>query len=84
MEIKTLFGLPAHPLVVHAAVVLLPLAAILTIVVAVWPKARRPYGAVAVGMALVSTIAVALASGSGEQLEEQVKETALVRAHSVC
>jgi hypothetical protein len=27
MEIDELFGLPAHPLLVHAAVVLLPLAA---------------------------------------------------------
>ena len=28
MEIDTLFGLPAHPLFVHTAVVLLPIAAI--------------------------------------------------------
>jgi hypothetical protein len=31
VEIEELFGLPAHPLVVHAAVVLLPLAAITTL-----------------------------------------------------
>ena len=82
MELKSLFGLPAHPFIVHAAVVLLPLAAILTIGVAVWPKLRKSYGLVAVGMAFVATIAVFLAEQSGEQLEEQVKESALVRAHS--
>ncbi len=82
MELKSLFGLPAHPFIVHAAVVLLPLAAILTIVVAVWPKLRKSYGLVAVGMAFVATIAVFLAEQSGEQLEEQVKESALVRAHT--
>lgn len=43
MEIKELFGLPAHPLVVHAAVVLLPLAAVATLVCAAVPRARRSY-----------------------------------------
>ncbi len=41
MEINSLFGLPAHPLVVHAAVVLLPLAAIATILTAAIPASRR-------------------------------------------
>ena len=31
MEIQSLFGLPAHPLIAHAAIVLLPLAAIGTV-----------------------------------------------------
>ena len=33
MEIENLFGLPAHPLIVHGAVVLVPLAAIGTILI---------------------------------------------------
>ena len=37
-------GLPVHPLVVHAVVVLLPLAALGTIALAVRPAWRRPYG----------------------------------------
>lgn len=40
----TLFGLPLHPLVVHAAVVLLPLAALGAIVIAVSERARKRYG----------------------------------------
>ena len=43
MEIQSLFGLPAHPLIVHAAVVLLPLAAICTVVTAAVPRTRRHF-----------------------------------------
>jgi hypothetical protein len=80
--IEELFGLPAHPLVVHAAVVLLPLAAVATIVCAAVPRARRAYAPVALGLALVATVAVGLAQGSGEELEEQVDETRLVEEHT--
>ena len=82
MEIEELFGLPAHPLVVHAAVVLLPLAAVATLVCAAVPRARRAYAPIAVGLALVATLAVGLAQGSGEELEGQVDETELVEAHT--
>ena len=82
MEIEELFGLPAHPLVVHAAVVLLPLAAITTLVCAAVPRGRRHYAPVALGLAVVATLAVGLAQGSGEALEEQVDETELVEEHT--
>jgi len=82
VEIEKLFGLPAHPLVVHAAVVLLPLAAIATLVCAAVPGARRHYAPVALGLALVATLAVGLAQGSGEELEDQVDETELVEEHT--
>ena len=58
MELENLFGLPAHPLVVHAAVVLLPLAAIGTIVVAVLPRARRHYAPVVFAVALLATVGI--------------------------
>jgi hypothetical protein len=82
VEIKELFGLPAHPLVVHAAVVLLPLAAVATLVCAAIPRARRVYAPVALGLALMATLAVGLAQGSGEELEDQVDETELVEEHT--
>lgn len=82
MEIEELFGLPAHPLVVHAAVVLLPLAAVATLVCAAIPRARRPFALITLGLALVATVAVGLAQGSGEELEEQVDETELVEEHT--
>ena len=50
MELETLFGLPAHPLIVHAAVVLVPLAAIGTIVIAVSAKARLHIGWIVVAL----------------------------------
>lgn len=82
MEIETLFGLPAHPLVVHAVVVLLPLAAIATLVAAAVPRLRRHYAPLALGLALAATISVGLAQGSGESLEERVDETELVEEHT--
>jgi len=82
MELESLFGLPAHPLVVHAAVALLPLAAIATIITAAVPRSRRHYAPVALGLALVATLAVGLAQGSGEALEERVDETELVEEHT--
>jgi hypothetical protein len=82
VEIDTLFGLPAHPLVVHAAVVLLPIAAIALVVVAAIPRARRAYGPIVLGVAVAATIAVGLAQQSGESLEDSVKETELVEEHT--
>jgi drug/metabolite transporter (DMT)-like permease len=82
VEIEELFGIPAHPLMVHAAVVLLPLAALLTLVCAVLPRARRHYAPVALALALAATVAVGIAQGSGEALEERVDETELVEEHT--
>ncbi len=82
MELNDLFGIPAHPLVVHAAVVLLPIAAIGTVIVAAVPTARRHYAPVVFGVALLATIAVGLAQQSGESLEQRVTENALVEEHT--
>jgi hypothetical protein len=82
MDIDTLFGLPAHPLIVHAAVVLLPIAAVGLIVVALVPKARRHYAPVVLAIALAATIAVGMAQQSGESLEGQVKRTEQVEEHT--
>jgi hypothetical protein len=78
----TLFGIPAHPLIVHGAVVLLPLAALATLAVAAVPKLRRNYGAVVVVVAAVATVSVFLAQESGEPLEDRVDETPLVEEHT--
>ena len=82
MEIEELFGLPAHPLVVHAAVVLLPLAAIATVVCAAVPRWRRAYAPLALVAAVLALGAVLFAQGSGEKLEHDVRKTALVREHT--
>lgn len=82
MEIENLAGLPAHPLVVHAAVVLVPLAALGTVVIALWPAARRRIGWIVVGLAVVGLIASWVAKESGESLEERVDEDEAVEEHA--
>lgn len=67
-------GIPVHPLVVHAIVVLLPLATLGTIAIAVRPRWRRPYGPLVVASALVATVLCPVATSSGEALEERVGE----------
>lgn len=67
-------GIPVHPLVVHAIVVLLPLATLGTVAIAVRPRWRVTYGPLVVGSALVATILCPVATSSGEELEERVGE----------
>jgi hypothetical protein len=77
-----LFGLPAHPLVVHAAVVLVPLAAIGVLVIAFWPAARARLGVAVVVIAALGTVFAYLAAESGGYLEERVEETEQVEEHA--
>jgi len=65
----TIGGLPAHPLIVHAVVVLLPLAAVGTLAVAARPTWRRNLGVPVFLIALVGVVAVPLAVQTGEQLQ---------------
>jgi hypothetical protein len=75
-------GLPAHALLVHVVVVLVPLAAVMLVVVAVWPAARRRlsvHTAVVAGLALLS---VPITTEAGDWLEHHVPSSPLVRAHT--
>ncbi len=65
-------GLPVHPLVVHAVVVLLPAAVLGTIAIAVRPAWRRRYGTLVVGVTAVATALIPVATSSGEALEHRV------------
>jgi hypothetical protein len=79
---STIFGLPAHPLVVHAVVVLVPVAALSGLLVAVWPAVRARYAPLALGVATLALISVPLATHTGEQLEEHVRPSAFVERHT--
>jgi hypothetical protein len=68
----TINGLPVHTLVVHAIVVLLPLAVLGTIAIAVRPRWRRPYGPLVVAAAAIATVLIPVATKSGEKLETHV------------
>jgi hypothetical protein len=65
-------GLPVHALVVHAVVVLLPLACLGTIAIALRPGWRTKYGVLVVGCAAAATALIPVATSSGEALEHRV------------
>ena len=65
-------GLPVHPLIVHLAVVLIPLAAIAASVMAVKPGVSRKYGAVIIGITVVGQLSLNVAKLSGEALLERL------------
>jgi hypothetical protein len=64
----TVGGLPAHPLLVHAVVVFIPLAALGAIAVAVRPRWNRPYAPLVAFGALTAAVAATLSKLAGEQL----------------
>jgi len=78
---NTVNGVPIHVLLVHAVVVLLPLAALLAILGAVWPAARRRLGIVTPITALASVLFIPLTTSAGEWLQEHVPDSELVRRH---
>ncbi|MET0695084.1 MAG: DUF2231 domain-containing protein [Propionibacteriaceae bacterium] len=65
------FGLPLHPLVVHAVVVFVPLAAIGGVVISAWKWARIRYGWLVVACALVGAVSTFVAQQAGENLYEE-------------
>ncbi|WP_037355152.1 hypothetical protein [Amycolatopsis orientalis] len=78
----TVNGLPAHILLVHAIVVLLPLSALLLVLTAcLAPVRRRLAGANAILSVLV-VVLVPITTNAGEWLERRVARTPLVRAHT--
>ncbi len=75
-------GLPLHVLVVHLVVVLAPLSVLGAILVAVWPTVRRRFGWLVVGVTAVATVAIPIATGSGEDLRDRLASTDLIRTHA--
>jgi hypothetical protein len=77
----TVNGVPFHPLVVHAVVVLLPLAVLGTIGIAVWPAMRRHLGLLVLAVAVAGLLAVPVAMSSGRQFRNHLGAQELVRQH---
>ncbi|MFH8591415.1 DUF2231 domain-containing protein [Streptomyces rimosus] len=75
-------GLPAHALLVHAVVVLLPLTCLLLVTGAVRPPWLHRMGLGLPVLALVSLGLVPVTTHAGEWLEERVPESALVERHT--
>ena len=66
----TLAGLPLHPLLVHSAVVLIPLVAVGALVMSYLPSFSRRHGKLILILALVAQVSVFLAKMSGEAFSE--------------
>lgn len=65
-------GVPVHPLVVHAVVVLLPLGVLGAVAIALRAAWRERYGWLVVGVLLLATLAIPLATRSGQALAARV------------
>jgi hypothetical protein len=75
-------GLPLHVLLVHFVVVVVPVAALCTVLAAAWPAARRRLGIVTPIIALGALISVPITTQAGEWLQARVGHTELVAAHA--
>ena len=75
-------GVPTHVLLVHVVVVMVPLAALLAVLSALWPKARLRLGLLSPLAALVALVFVPVTTNAGEWLQEHVDNTDLVRRHA--
>ncbi|TFD72607.1 hypothetical protein [Cryobacterium gelidum] len=76
-------GLPLHVLIVHAVVIVVPLAALCAVLTAFWPAGRRRLGIVTPLVAFAALVLVPLAVQAGEWLQSRlVNVTPLLGAHT--
>jgi uncharacterized membrane protein len=71
LTLTTIAGLPAHVLLVHALVVLAPLTALLEILCALWPAARRRLVWLVLAFAIVTTALTPITTEAGEWLYDR-------------
>jgi ABC-type branched-subunit amino acid transport system permease subunit len=69
--LTTIWGLPAHALLVHAIVVLAPLTAALEILCGFWPAARRRLVWLVLALAAGTTVLTPITTDAGEWLKHQ-------------
>jgi len=81
LALTSLFGLPAHTLLVHIPVVLIPLGAIGAVLM-LWPRVRNNIGWWVCGIVVAAGISTQLAITSGQDLQDYVRESNLVREHT--
>jgi len=76
MELENLFGLPAHPLLVHLPVVMVPIAAAMAIAMTIRPAWLDRFGWWLVGTSGLGFVGAILAAGSG------VRESEILEHHT--
>jgi hypothetical protein len=77
---STISGLPAHVLIVHATVVLVPLTAI-CLLLALRPSLARRFGIALPVVGVASLVSVFAAMNAGGWLQDHVENTPLVQHH---
>ena len=82
LALSTVNGLPAHILLNHVVVVLGPLAAILAVLCAVWPAARRRLIWQVLLLAAGTLVAVPLTTDSGGWLAARVGDSPALNLHA--
>lgn len=80
--IDDLLGVPAHPLLIHAPLIFVPLAAVAGAVAVALQRHRRRLAAVASVFALIALVCTQLAISSGRSLQRRVADGELVRRHA--
>ena len=80
--LDTVLGLPTHPLIVHATVVVVPTAAVAVLLAAVWPRFRAWAGWGPLALAVLAVVLTPLSTSSGESLEHRVGGSRLIEDHS--
>lgn len=79
---STIAGIPAHALWVHLIVVLMPATALLEILCALWPAARRRLVWLVLVMAVLLMVTTPITINAGEWLYGQEKHhTAILQTH---
>lgn len=80
--LDNVYGVPAHPLLVHIPVVFIPLTLLLAIAAVSWARGRKVLSLVVAGAATIAMLSAQLAVWSGQNLEERVREDPLIRQHA--
>jgi Predicted membrane protein (DUF2231) len=77
-----LFGLPTHILLLHIVIVLLPIVAAATVVVALSGRFRRRWGIATVIVTFGVSLFVPLTTQAGESLAERLPDTPSITRHA--
>ena len=79
----TITGIPAHALLVHAIVVLVPLTALLEILCAFWPAARRRFVWLVLALAAANLVLTPLTAEAGQWLYDRLgNDSPILQTHA--
>jgi hypothetical protein len=79
--LSTFHGLPAHILLNHFIIVLAPLTAILVIISALWPAARRRLAWLTLALATATLVLTPLTTNAGGWLADRVHSSPTLDTH---